>query len=114
MFMSRMMPGVSKPELEIATEMQRRSASPENAERFFRSVAEFDVRHLLPHVTAPTLVMHVKGEVAVPVEAGRDLASRIAGAKFVEFEGRNHIFRPYDPAAKPFFQEIDALLGHDR
>ena len=55
---------------------------------------------------APTLVLHVKGDLVSPIASGRELAAGIPGARFVEFEGQNHIFRPYDPAAIGFFDEI--------
>jgi class 3 adenylate cyclase len=46
-----------------------------------------DVRRILPLVQAPTLVLHSKNNVFVPVEMGRFLARNIGGAKFVELPG---------------------------
>ncbi|WP_246682913.1 hypothetical protein [Mesorhizobium sp. B2-1-3A] len=48
-------------------------------------LAEMDVAG---KVSAKTLVLHRTGDRAVWVEAGRYLAARIAGVRFVEVEGR--------------------------
>jgi class 3 adenylate cyclase len=45
------------------------------------------VRHALPLIQAPTLVLHAGESLIVPVEHGRYLAEHIEGAKFVELPG---------------------------
>ena len=42
---------------------------------------------MLSAIHVPTLVMHRSGDRDVPIEAGRDVADRIAGATFVELPG---------------------------
>jgi len=49
-----------------------------------------DVRHLLPKLTMPTLVMHRRDDRAVPFEFGRELASLIPDARFVSLPGDIH------------------------
>ena len=49
-----------------------------------------DVRHLLPTVQVPTLVLHRRGDHAVSVHVGRWMASKIPGARFVELPGIDH------------------------
>ena len=68
----------------------RYSATPGGALQWFTHTAEIDVRHVLPTIRVPTLVMHSKGDRLVPVELGRDLAERIPGARYVEFPGDDH------------------------
>lgn len=51
---------------------------------------EIDVRHVLPAVRVPTLILHRTGDHAVPVQHGRHLSQRIAGSKFVELPGDDH------------------------
>jgi pimeloyl-ACP methyl ester carboxylesterase len=41
-----------------------------------------DLTHLLANVSIPTLVMHRRGD-QVPFAGGRELASKIPGARFV-------------------------------
>jgi class 3 adenylate cyclase len=45
-----------------------------------------DVRHVLPLVHAPTLVLNNRNPL-IPVEHGRYIADRIEGAKFIEVKG---------------------------
>jgi class 3 adenylate cyclase len=52
--------------------------------------AEIDVRSVLPSIHVPTLVMNRRSDPVANIEAARDLASKIQGAKFVEFPGSMH------------------------
>jgi class 3 adenylate cyclase len=54
--------------------------------------SQIDIRDILPSIRAPTLVMNRTGDPVANVAAARDLASRIPGAKFVEFPGDTHAF----------------------
>ena len=65
---------------------------------------------LLPRVQVPTLVMHARDDLLVPVDAGRQIAAGIPGARFIALPGRNHIFLKHDPAAARFFEEIHLFL----
>jgi amino acid adenylation domain-containing protein len=51
------------------------------------ALRDTDVRHLLGRISAPTLVLHRRGDRAVRIGAGRHLASHIAQARFVELDG---------------------------
>jgi len=55
-----------------------------------RANFELDVRHILPSVRVPTLILHRVGDVLVPVACGRYLAERIPGAKYAEVPGTDH------------------------
>ena len=79
-------------------EMQRLSASPENAVRLQRVLAAIDVRALLPQVKVPTLVFHARDDQAVPFAQGEELAAGIPGAGFIPLESRNHIMLESEPA----------------
>jgi class 3 adenylate cyclase/alpha-beta hydrolase superfamily lysophospholipase len=70
----------------------RLSASPGDAIARDRAVQETDVRHILPTIQVPTLVLHRTGDRLEPVEAGRYVAAHTPGARFVELEGEDHIF----------------------
>jgi pimeloyl-ACP methyl ester carboxylesterase len=69
---------------------ERQGASPGAAAAMMKMNAEIDVKHVLPSIRVPTLVMHRIGDVAVSVEAGRYLAAHIPGAKYVELPGVDH------------------------
>jgi hypothetical protein len=63
--------------------------------------AQIDVRHVLPTIRVPTLVLHRTGDRCLLVEEGRYVASLIPGARFVELPGDDHL---------PFVGDQDALL----
>ncbi len=70
----------------------RQGASPAGAFDLIDLYREIDVRPALPAIAAPTLVLHRRDDVAIPVGQGRYLADHIAGARFVELEGADHLF----------------------
>jgi class 3 adenylate cyclase len=55
-----------------------------------RANYQLDVRHLLPVITAPTLILHRVADALVPVACGRYLAEHIPNARFVEIPGTDH------------------------
>jgi class 3 adenylate cyclase len=50
-----------------------------------------DVRHVLPAVRVPTLVLHRVGDRAIAVQNGRYLADHLDGAHYVELPGEDHL-----------------------
>ena len=63
---------------------------------------ETDIRHLLPSVQAPTLVLHARDEQFLRVGHGRYLAEHIPGARMVELDGGDHFF---------FFANREQVIG---
>jgi len=55
-------------------------------------IFELDIREILPTIGAPTLVVQRSGNPLFPAEAGRDVARRIPGAKYVEVPGEDYGF----------------------
>jgi pimeloyl-ACP methyl ester carboxylesterase len=89
----------------------RAASSPGGIWAVLKALRDTDVRHLLPRVSVPTLVLHRRNDRAVRIEAGRDMAKQIAGAQFVELDGNDHwcfagAQQPLLEAIKPF---VDAL-----
>jgi class 3 adenylate cyclase len=70
---------------------ERLGGSPSAAVHLMRMNSQIDARPILPSVRVPTLVMHRPGDLRVNPEAARYLARHIAGAKFVEVPGEDHI-----------------------
>jgi pimeloyl-ACP methyl ester carboxylesterase len=54
--------------------------------------------------------MHSRGDLLNPLEAGRQMAEAIPGARFVVLPGRNHVLPEEDPAAERFFEEVEIFL----
>jgi class 3 adenylate cyclase/pimeloyl-ACP methyl ester carboxylesterase len=111
MFAARFLPEGTPEQMASFNELQRRTTSPECAARYFDTVGDLDITGLLPQVTAPTLVMHVRNDQICPIEAGRELAAGIPGARFVALQGQNHLFMEKEQAALRFFEEIKLFLG---
>jgi pimeloyl-ACP methyl ester carboxylesterase len=70
--------------------MLRLGSSPRCMQAVLRTFALSDVRALLPTVRVPTLVMHRTGDRAVRIDAGRQLATAIPGAQWLELPGTAH------------------------
>lgn len=70
---------------------QRRSASPSAALALARMNTSIDVRHFLPMVTAPTLVIHRRDDIDAKIEEGHYLADRIPAARMLELPGNDHL-----------------------
>jgi pimeloyl-ACP methyl ester carboxylesterase len=71
---------------------QRMAVSPGGAVALLRMNAALDVRHVLPAIRVPTLVLHRRADRFVPIAQGRHLAEHIPGARFVELDGGDHLF----------------------
>jgi len=69
----------------------RTGTSPGGAEALIRLYADLDARHVLPTITAPTLVLHRTGDRLVPIAAGRVIAAAIPDARFIELPGDAHL-----------------------
>jgi len=111
MYSGLFFPGGTKEQFDSFNELQRKTTSPECAVRYSDATGDLDVTELLGKVTAPTLVMHVRGDARVPFEAGRQLAAGIPGAHFVALQGQNHLFLEHEPASERFFEEIELFLS---
>ena len=68
----------------------RVSASPGTVMALYRMNSEIDVRHVLPVVGVPTLVLHRIGDEGPLIDEGRYLADHIPGAEFIPLEGADH------------------------
>jgi class 3 adenylate cyclase len=69
----------------------RAAASPGAARDLILMNSEIDVRPVLPTIRVPTLVLHRTGDRDSRVDEGRYIADHIAGARFVELPGEDHI-----------------------
>jgi class 3 adenylate cyclase/alpha-beta hydrolase superfamily lysophospholipase len=86
----------------------RMSAGPQGALALARLNTEIDVRHVLPAIRVPTVVMHRLEDGDASVEEARYIASKIPGARLVLFPGADHI--PYAGDFGPVLDEIRAAM----
>jgi class 3 adenylate cyclase len=69
----------------------RAAASPGAARDLILMNSQIDVRHVLPTIHVPTLVLHRSGDPDSHVDEGRYIAAHVAGARFVELSGEDHL-----------------------
>jgi class 3 adenylate cyclase len=69
----------------------RFSSSPGSLEALHRMNKEIDVRHVLPAVRVPTLVLRGSEDTVLPPDLARYVASRIPTARLVEIPGIGHL-----------------------
>lgn len=86
----------------------RLSASPAANRALLKMNGQIDVRHVLPAIRVPTLVLHNVGDRAIPVEGSRYMAERIPGAKYVELPGIDHV--PWVGNSDAIVDEIEEFL----
>jgi pimeloyl-ACP methyl ester carboxylesterase len=68
---------------------ERASASPAMARAAWDSIANTDVRDILPTIRTPTLVLHRLGD-SIPIDGARYIAAHVQGARLVELTGSDH------------------------
>ncbi|QQS45663.1 MAG: alpha/beta fold hydrolase [Acidobacteriota bacterium] len=86
----------------------RHGASPGAALALTRMNTEIDIRHVLPSVRVPSLIIHRTGDMCLKVEEGRYLARNIPGAKLVELPGVDHL--PFVGDQESILDEIEQFL----
>jgi pimeloyl-ACP methyl ester carboxylesterase len=59
--------------------------------------------------SVPTLVLHRRNDRAVRIAAGRDMASQITGAQYVELDGNDHWF--FAGAQQPVLEAIKRFVN---
>jgi class 3 adenylate cyclase len=79
---------------------ERASASPAMVRALQRFNTEVDVRHVLPGVSQPTLVLH-RADDPISLGYGRYIADHVPDAQFVELSGEDHV---------PWLGDSDAVM----
>ena len=80
---------------------ERLGLSPGRVRLLWQMARDCDVRHILPVIRVPTLVLNRSGDQITPTEGARYLAEHIPGAKYIELPGEDHF---------PWVGDIDAIL----
>jgi pimeloyl-ACP methyl ester carboxylesterase len=90
-------------------ELMRLGASPGAAIALSRMNLEVDVRHILPTIRVPTLVVNRAGDRDAKVEEARYLAAHIPGAILAELPGVDHA--PWVGDQESVFSAIQRFLA---
>jgi class 3 adenylate cyclase len=90
---------------------ERLTVSPGGLRAMMALNQQLDIRHVLPAITVPTIVLHRTGDLAVPVGHGRYLAEHIPNAKYIELPGMDHL--PWIGDSDSILDEIEEFVtGH--
>jgi pimeloyl-ACP methyl ester carboxylesterase len=92
-------------------ELQLVSASGDMAARILRMLARIDVSAQLAQVRVPTLVLHSRNDAWIPAERSREIARGIAGARYHEIAGANHVVLPQEPQFDSYIATVLAFLA---
>lgn len=91
-----------------AARAEQEGASPGAARELMDMNLRADVRHLLPSITVPTAVFHLRDDAVISVECGRHLAEHIPHARWIECEGVDHM--PFFQGREQFFDALAWLV----
>jgi pimeloyl-ACP methyl ester carboxylesterase len=86
----------------------RMSASPGAAVALGRMNTAIDIRQLLSAIRVPTLILHRTGDRDIDVGGSRWMAGQIAGAKYVELPGDDHL--PWVGGQDAILDEVEEFL----
>ncbi len=82
---------------------ERQSASPAAVRELLEMMEVIDVRPLVSSITSPVLVLHRRGDRAIPVERSREVVAGAADARLVVLDGDDHM---------PQAGDVHAWLDH--
>jgi class 3 adenylate cyclase len=82
--------------------LERQSTTPAGMVRLVENLARAEVRHHLPKLRVPTLILHRTGDRLIDIRHSRYLAEKIPGARLVELAGEDSL---------PMLGDTEALLG---
>jgi class 3 adenylate cyclase len=101
--------------LQYFGKLERATASPGAIVALMRANFEIDARPILSTIHLPTLILHRVGDKTVPVEQGRYLAQHIAGAKYVELPGDDHLLQAFDQdVLDRLIDEVEEFITGER
>jgi pimeloyl-ACP methyl ester carboxylesterase/DNA-binding winged helix-turn-helix (wHTH) protein len=90
--------------------LQVRTVSAENAPRFLRAFNAIDVEDSCRRVAVPTLVLHARRDLLLPVDEGVRIASLVPDSRFVSLDSANHLLLEDEPAWPEFVRQVRDFL----
>ena len=93
------LPTASDEQAAWYSKLQQENASADVAVAIRDACDHIDVMHLLRTIKAPTLLTHCRGDLVVPLEHGRSIATNLPNAQFIQLDSDNHIILDTEPEA---------------
>jgi DNA-binding SARP family transcriptional activator/pimeloyl-ACP methyl ester carboxylesterase len=101
-FTNLLMPGASPDEAAEFARSQRKAAPPAVAAGFLRQMFAVDVTAMLPQIRVPSLVIHYRGDKAIPFTGAEQLVAGLPDVEFAPLEGVFHM---------PPLQDVDRIAA---
>jgi class 3 adenylate cyclase len=101
-------PSASTDDQHALARMLRLGGSPGAVVALRKMNREIDVRHVLPSIRVPTLVLNRTGESPFIVQSSRSMARQIPGARHVEVPGVDHA--PFSGDVEPAVEALEAFV----
>jgi pimeloyl-ACP methyl ester carboxylesterase/DNA-binding CsgD family transcriptional regulator len=105
-FATQFMPDAGLDTIRAFNDLMPLTSSARTAAEIFKTNGNIDYQALAREVRCPTLVVHGTGDLRIPFEEGRRIASLIPGAHFVSLETRSHLMTPGDPSWQKLLDAI--------
>lgn len=110
-FASIFIPDGTTDQIRSLVDLQKISASADNAVRLRRCFDSLDVSGYLQQVQAPCLVVHGRNDGVHPLQGSLDIATAVPNAELLLLETRNHVLLEQDPAWQEFFNALKDFLA---
>jgi pimeloyl-ACP methyl ester carboxylesterase len=111
LFTTMFIPAASQEQIVCFNELQHIAVSADDASRLHEAFGEIDVSAFLAQIATPTLVLHARHDLVVPFHSGREFATGIRGARFVELNSANHILLADEPAFFKLCEEMTRFIS---
>ena len=98
--------------LDFYVRYMRAGGSPSAVIAYEEMNAQSDIREILPTIHVPALIMNRTGDPVAQVDAGRDMAAHIPGARFIEFAGDTHAI--FSLGSEKILAEIEEFITGTR
>jgi pimeloyl-ACP methyl ester carboxylesterase/DNA-binding CsgD family transcriptional regulator len=110
-FATQFLPGGTPQQHKSFNELSLLSVTGKVAGQMIRTFDRINVSDLLPQIDCPTLVLHAVGDMRVPFDEGRLLATGIPNAQFVALESQFHLLTAEDKAWPVWLEATNQFLG---
>jgi pimeloyl-ACP methyl ester carboxylesterase len=110
LFTSIMIPDADQAQNRYFNELQRAACSGTTASQVMMATAAIDVARAAGQITAPTLVLHRQGDLAVPVEEAGRVAGAIRYAELALLPGANHWMLMREPDTDDVLKRVEDFL----
>ena len=91
--------------------LQTKTTTNRNAVRFLEAFNAVDVEEAAQQVRVPTLVLHARGDILLPMSEGLRIAQLIPESRFVSLDSPNHLLLGTEPAWRRFLDEVERFLA---